>query len=297
MSITDKLQRGATLIRNLPSLARVLSPLDTRAPWSELGYWNYESAHHFARALRSSVFPVYAPFREVPHLPYEVPEHQPAIDDNQKWLFLNGICTDRSVLRLNGKALADIFGRKIYLMHNPSDGVVLDLLECAVGRTMQIISTLDESVSHILEDALEHNDKVVFIAHSQGGIIATGALYKLARRLPRDRSQLLNKLEVYTFSSAATECDVPQVYAEHFLHTHDYVAQIGVGANPDRFSGRIFRSQGTGHLMNTHYLTSFLNGRFKAHDGGTSRLAEYLFGPVLTRGTPRANHILPLPVA
>ena len=276
MGMTAAIKRTAKVIRNLPYLPWVLSPLDPTPLWSECRPGNYESAHHFAHALRSAVLPLYAPFREVPHLPYEVPEQGAPIDDDQAWYFLNGICTDRSVLRLNGKALADLFQRRIYLMHNPSDGLVLDLLECAVGRTMQPISTLETSVAGILEDALDSHGKVVLIAHSQGGIISTGALYKLAKHLIGTRSLLLKKLELYTFASAATELKLPQVYAEHFYHTRDYVARIGVAGNKTQFSGRLFEHDATGHLLNTHYLEHLRANKFEALDGGRSRLVEKL---------------------
>lgn len=276
MGITSKLQRVATVIGNLPYLPGVLTPLDRTAPWSELQPGNYESAHHFAHAVRSALLPIYAPFRAVPHLPYEVPAHGQPIDDNQAWFFLNGICTDRNVLRLNGKALADLFNRRINMMHNPSDGLALDLVECALGRTMQIVSTLDSSVAYILEDALNRYSKVVLLTHSQGGIISTGALYQLAGRLTGTRSMLLNKLEVYTFASAATELDLPQVYAEHFYHTRDYVARIGVVGNTGKFSGRLFHYDASGHLLNAHYLANLRDGKFESEDGDTSRLAEYI---------------------
>ncbi|WP_166263944.1 hypothetical protein [Marinobacter caseinilyticus] len=285
MDLAKALQRTVTVIKNLTYLPGVLSPVDQTALWSEFRPGNYESVHHFAHALRATVLPLYAPFREVPHLPYEVPEQGQAIEDNQAWYFLNGICTDRNVLRLNGKALADLFQRRVYLMHNPSDGIVLDLLECAAGRTMQPISTLETSVAQILMEALDTHNKVVLIAHSQGGIIATGALYKLARQLTGSRSLLLNKLELYTFASAATELVLPQVYAEHFCHRQDYVARIGVLGNADRFSGRIFECDGSGHLLNAHYLSHFVERRFEARDTGSSKLMEKLHPTVITGET------------
>lgn len=277
MNFIEKLRRLALVVENLPHLPRIALPLDTGAPWSELRKVNYESPHYFHRAVWSALFPIYAPFREVPYLPYEVPEeNKKAIEDDQAWYFLNGICTDRNVLRLNGRALANVFRRRIYLMHNPSDGIALDLLECAIGRTMQFVSTLDSSVAQILEDALERHSKVVLLVHSQGGIIATGALYQLHRRLAGTRALLLDKLEVYTFASAATEMEIPGLYAEHFYHTDDYIARIGVAGNPGRFPGRHFRYQASGHLFNTHYLANFCKGRFRSQEGGTSKLDSYL---------------------
>jgi hypothetical protein len=117
---------------------------------------------------------------------------------------------------------------------------------------------------------------VILIAHSQGGIITTGALYRLVSKLTGSRSRLFKKLEVYTFASAATEFNLPQVYAEHFFHQRDYVARIGVAGNSKKFSGRIFNYDATGHLLNTHYLKHFIGKKFIASDGRASRLMEKL---------------------
>lgn len=296
MNLYQALDRAKAVITSLPYLPRVLSPPDWRVPFSELRKGNYETAHYFHSAVLRAVVPVYAPFRGVPHLPSEVPDEEVtmAVDD-EAWYFLNGICTDRNVLRLNGRALANLFGRRVYLMHNPSDGILLDLLECAAGRTMQIMSTLDSSVSQILEDALRRHRKVVFLVHSQGGIIATGAIYQLVDRLTGEDRKLLSRLEIYTFASAATEMQVEDIYAEHFYHTHDYVARIGVAASPCRFSGRQFRHMASGHLFNTHYLHSLCQGRFTCTDGRASRLTGYLAANRRTRrvrkSTPRTQPI------
>ncbi|MFT7185789.1 MAG: hypothetical protein ACI84K_001172 [Pseudohongiellaceae bacterium] len=276
MNISQVFQRASQVVKNFPYLSDVLLPIDKLAPWSELNPRNYESIHHFAKTMGSALFPSYSPFRGVPHLPYEVPKQGQAIDDREIWFFLNGICTDRSVLRLNGKALAGLFQRKVYLMHNPSDGIVLDLLECIVGRTLQPISTLDHSVAQILEEALNTHRKVILMAHSQGGIIATGALNKLASKLTGSRSRLFKKLEVYTFASAATEFNFPHVYAEHFCHQRDYVARIGVAGNVTQFTGRFFNYDATGHLLNTHYLKNFIDNKFISADGKASQLNKKL---------------------
>ena len=74
MKTSQVLKRMNQVISNLPYLPEVLLPLDSTSPWSELNPQNYESSRHFASAVRSTLLPIYAPFREVPHLPYEVPE-------------------------------------------------------------------------------------------------------------------------------------------------------------------------------------------------------------------------------
>lgn len=294
MTIRGALQRGANNIRQLPYLRGVLSPLDTSVPWSELNWRNYDAPYQFLHAVRAVLLPDYAPFRGVPHLPYEVPRTEDVTEDEQIWYFLNGITTDQAVLRLNGRALAELFRRRIYLMHNPSDGFVLDLLESAFGRTMQLVSDLDNSVARLLEHALEKHRKVVLIAHSQGGIIASGAINNLTARLIGSRSQLLNKLEVYTFASAATGFNLPQGYAEHFYHTRDYVARIGVAANATNFSGRLFQYDASGHLFNAHYLANLVAGRFESLDNKPSRLLDYIHNreeiASAIRGTTTTEH-------
>ena len=54
----------------------------------------------------------------------------------EMWLFVNGVATSSAVIKANGKELARIFQRPIHLVHNPTDGVFLDLAECILGRTL-----------------------------------------------------------------------------------------------------------------------------------------------------------------
>jgi len=278
MNIDSFIQRSTSLIKNLPYLPDVLSPMGVDAPFSELKRKNYESTLRYCSMIRGSLLPIYAPFRGVPTLPSVSPEKGPiTIELKQKWFFLNGICTNKDVLMLNGKALAELFGHRIYLLHNPSDGIVLDLLECAVGRTMQPFSTLDESVAKILEEALEEYDKVVFIAHSQGGIISARACRILTEKFGASgKTDLLKKLELYTFASAATSFEIPAIYSEHYFNAQDYVARIGVASNPEHFSGKLFELDTTGHLLNTHYLPHFVENAYKNRGRGRSRLHTYL---------------------
>ncbi len=274
-AITGFVERSAKVFGNLPYLPRVLSPLGEEQPYSELNPESYASPARFASVVQGAIFPIYAPFRGV-NLPTVKPKAH-CIKDNQKWFFLNGICTNEDVLKLNGKALAELFAREITLLHNPSDGFVLDLIECAIGRKMQIISRLDEGIAEILEKALAEHSKVVLIAHSQGGIISANAARILADKLnAEERMNELKKLELYTFASAAPELDIPEIYSEHFFNTDDYVARIGVAGFPEKFSGKLFEFEASGHLLNAHYLPHFVNKKYKCKARAQSRLFKYL---------------------
>lgn len=279
MMLSEFAERGRTVFRELPYFPYLFTPLNTEAPWSELGVDNYDSAYTAALALRRALAPAYRPFGPVPYIPFVDPVED-RVGQDEVWFFLNGICTDENVLRLNGEALANIFGRRVGLLHNPSDGIVLDLLECLAGRTVEIMTAVSESVTNILESALESDkSKVVLIAHSQGGIISANAVMGLRERLSGERRSWLERLELYTFASAATVLEAPEVYAEHFYNRRDYVARIGVAANEHRISGRFFPLEAPGHLLNAHHLNRLVAGHYEASDGKSSQLVEYMTAP------------------
>ena len=88
MNLYEAFARLKSTATNLPYLPLVLKPLDWRVRWSELNKANYETPHAFYSAAFSAIFPVYAPFRGVPHLPYEVPDDVAAtVTDDQAWYF------------------------------------------------------------------------------------------------------------------------------------------------------------------------------------------------------------------
>lgn len=120
-------------------------------------------------------------------------------------------------------------------------------------------------------------NKVVFIAHSQGGIECSLILDWLLAEAPQDH---LRKLEVFTFGNAAnhfnnpkrggrtvgrqptTDADDPKSakaigYIEHYANIEDFVSQFGVlhyASVQNRYMGRVFTSPYSGHLLNQHYL-------------------------------------------
>lgn len=280
MGIVDVASRGRVVFRELSYFPYLLFPLNLRVPWSELDYENYESTWEAVGAATEAVIPFYRAFAGVPHIPVVMPPGESPFrgqsEAEELWFFLNGICTNEDVLRLNGEALASIFGRRISLLHNPSDGVVLDLLECAAGRTAELFEPVSRSVADILEMALASGRKVVLIAHSQGGIISAKAINHLHSKLQGADRALLGQLELYTFASAATHLQAPEIYAEHFYNTRDYVARIGVAGYEDEISGRFFTAEATGHLLNAHYLNNFVADQYRPRDeGGPSRLLSY----------------------
>ncbi|CAB4129751.1 hypothetical protein UFOVP116_103 [uncultured Caudovirales phage] len=182
------------------------------------------------------------------------------IQDDATWFFINGICTTEELLESNCKYLSKIFGRTIIGIHNPTNGIISDLMECTISRVNEESS---EKISIVAADRikaeLELGKNVKLIGHSQGGIIVRNVL----RKLKEDNAPVAGRLEVFTFSSAASdECEIEGVVQEHFMNEFDYVARIGLGA-PEYHPRKLWeRKGGTGHFLNKNYLTAFARGEF-----------------------------------
>ncbi len=50
------------------------------------------------------------------------------------WIYVNGIKTDLRAAKKNCKQMYKMFGRPVKLLHNPTNGTVLDLMECLMGK-------------------------------------------------------------------------------------------------------------------------------------------------------------------
>ncbi|MDX1587296.1 MAG: hypothetical protein R3296_00025 [Oleiphilaceae bacterium] len=271
------LRRAGILFASLPLAPGLVMPLDFRTPWSEFNPLNHASPLEFMSALRDLVYPIQIPLMGALLLPFKIPDQRPPIRDREGWFFVNGIGTDRNIIQLNSRALASLFRRKIHLIHNPTNGLLIDLLKAAFGVEVQLRPSFEADLAKQLVDALETFDRVVLISHSQGSIIATNALRLLVQQAHSNGlEELLERIEFYSFGSAANAFDIREVYAEHFFNRWDLIPRLGVFFNGDRFEGRRFEARTTGHLLNAHYLKNLLEGRFVSLDGQPSRLVEKL---------------------
>ncbi|KAL2793141.1 hypothetical protein BJX66DRAFT_232910 [Aspergillus keveii] len=195
-----------------------------------------------------------------------VPKTRPPVnDESELWFFINGIATGYHWHQSNLDDLAESFGREIVGIHNPTKGLILDLVECLIQRDLDYKTVAIRQGRAHLRGALAApaTKKVVLIAHSQGGIIAASIIDWLFGELSYAQMQ---KLEVYTFGNAARQfCNPPMFedlrihgrdldhdheertctketqqprrqdhgervlrYIEHYANTKDFVANIGV---------------------------------------------------------------------
>ncbi|KAL5366438.1 hypothetical protein BJX96DRAFT_182605 [Aspergillus floccosus] len=210
----------------------------------------------------------------------ERPEHR-----QECWIFLNGISVGRRWLQNSIDRLACSFGRRVTGVHNKTNGIVFDIIECLIQRNFsyatQDIRDAYALVKRYLLDP--HNKKVVFVSHSQGGIEGSLVVDWLIDELPCD---ILSKLEVYTFGSAANHFnnpykssgrhpsnpdaspDIPREkclrHIEHYANEGDLVCRWGIinfAPVPNRYVGQVFIRPGKGHQMVQHYLdTMFPTG-------------------------------------
>ncbi|KAL2795102.1 hypothetical protein BJX66DRAFT_337320 [Aspergillus keveii] len=213
------------------------------------------------------------------------PEHEAPDHKGEHWVFINGIACGQTWLQSNIDRLGITFGRRVYGVHNPTAGLVFDLLQCLLQRDFSY-ATQDVRDSYVhLRTALVDpaNTKVVLILHSQGGIEGGLIVDWLLDEIPQG---LLRKLEIYTFGNAANHFNNPYrdlparkknrecsdvsntglnehdntiLHIEHYANSREFVSVWGVlnFANiANRYMGQVFVRPGTGHMFNQHYMDS-----------------------------------------
>ncbi len=135
---------------------------------------------------------------------------------DEAWFFVNGILTNADVAQLNAAHLSHLFHRPLTLLQNATAGLVVDLLQCAIGKQWRRITEPVVKAMPAIHAALKRSDKdrVVVIAHSQGTIIMAQVLdllYQLTDAPPGADGQL-----------RSADKGAPQPYAEpEFIYQDD----------------------------------------------------------------------------
>ncbi|KAI2634442.1 hypothetical protein GGS21DRAFT_543544 [Xylaria nigripes] len=143
------------------------------------------------------------------------PKYAPALEEHQheQWVFLNGVAAGEAWLKSNIDRLALTFKRPILGIHNRTNGIIFDVIECLIQRNFSYATGDVRLAYKILKEKLynPHYTRVIFILHSQGGIEGGLVLDWLLQELSHD---LLAKLEVYTFGNAANHFNNPHRHTE-----------------------------------------------------------------------------------
>ncbi len=101
---------------------------------------------------------------------------------DEAWFFVNGVASNDSVAQINSAYLSYLFHRPLTMIQNSTDSLLVDLLECVVGKEWYRYTEAAVKAFPPIYDALKRQDKrrVVVIAHSQGTIIMATVLKMLA---------------------------------------------------------------------------------------------------------------------
>jgi hypothetical protein len=138
-------------------------------------------------------------------------------------------------MRANLKRVAKTFRRPILGVHNRSYGILFDVVESCLQRTLSYptldIRTAYEKIHELLQDP--DVSKLVLIAHSQGAIEAGMVLDWCFATVPHAN---IAKVELYTFGNASNRCNSPMDVAgrrivqhiEHYVHRWDWVSRFGI---------------------------------------------------------------------
>jgi hypothetical protein len=104
---------------------------------------------------------------------------------DEAWFFVNGVASNDAVAQLNSAYLSYLFHRPLTMVQNATDSLLLDLLECIVGKQWYRYTEAAVKAFPPIYDALKRPDKrrAVVIAHSQGTIIMAIVLRMLGEVL------------------------------------------------------------------------------------------------------------------
>lgn len=129
-------------------------------------------------------------------------------EGTEKWIFINGVAVGHHWLQNNIQLLANTFRREIVAVHNPTSGIIFDIIECLIQRDFSYNTPDVRDGYAYVKDQLTNSQisKVVLILHSQGGIEGGMIIDWLLADLPESS---LAKLEVYTFGNAANHFNNP----------------------------------------------------------------------------------------
>ncbi|CAG7917980.1 unnamed protein product [Penicillium olsonii] len=211
--------------------------------------------------------------------------------DDERWIFLNGICVGKNWLQSNVDRLSRTFHRPIVGVHNKTSGVVFDIVQCLIQRSLLFATPDVRECYTLVKKALYEPGvkRVVLILHSQGGIEGGMIVDWLLNEVPQD---LLQYLEIYTFGIIANHFSNPYrdvflhtkqgglmengdstrrrhnraiSHIEHYANSNDFASRFGVlhfikqaPTHPlkNRFMGKVFINPRPGHQLNQHYLDS-----------------------------------------
>jgi hypothetical protein len=209
------------------------------------------------------------------------------IRNNELWLFINGVSVTKELHYYNALQLAHCVKKTVYCLHNSTNGLPLDLLECFTQRTFNKNASRTKKLKNALLELgkLYPNRKLILCVHSQGAILASHIIQAF---LLEEEVEILKRMEVYTFGCAALrffqymDLLLPKPnnvfpFYEHFANWEDCVAKIGVLRNKELpyMPGNVFVTHVEGHMFGEHYLPAILRRQYVSIDGDSKKIPRF----------------------
>ena len=173
--------------------------------------------------------------------------------------FVNGVLATENKCSRIVYALSHTLNCQVYGLYNPTNGILLDLLECVLGRTFNIREPIVKSFAKQIKLCLHTHERVFLVGHSQGGIVISNIMKELMK--DKEYTHLLSKIHIVTFGSGADEMPYLE-HSDHFANEKDFIAQIGVLEFQTQTQGHIVMAPRGGHSFQLSYLPGFVDGKY-----------------------------------
>ena len=141
------------------------------------------------------------------HHPDRNPKYMDAVGDRELPLayYVNGIDSRVDNQLTDMRRASQKFGYKVLGVHNATEGMVSDLLQCAGDKVGLGHNPAVTTVRGLILSAVESGESLALIGHSQGALICTRALWQARKELRRqglDKKEIAAKLGSVTFHTA-----------------------------------------------------------------------------------------------
>jgi hypothetical protein len=156
--------------------------------------------------------------------------------------YVNGIQNTASFQSQSIQNIANTTGAEVVGIHNSTEGIGLDLQQCVLDKlpTFKETNAATRALALQIVNDIEAGRPVHLMAHSQGGLVTSGALTLVKDYLetvkPANKAQadaILKNIKVETFGSAAASWPYGPQYT-HYINENDTVPMItGLGRQSD----------------------------------------------------------------
>ena len=155
-------------------------------------------------------------------------------------IYVNGIGTGKGGQSNELQSIADKSGMRAIGIHNATEGIVSDLLQCVKDKLDKGKNPAVDTLADTVYSELKAGREVHLMGYSQGGLITARALFDVERRLRMEDGmsrpqveQLMSKLSVETFGAASTRYPDGPKYV-HYINNADAVPTLtGLGGSVD----------------------------------------------------------------